>query len=82
MAITRITKKTLKETIREQHLPEFVDQADVDRTPGIFGIARTKAGNYMVYQVNDQRKLYHTSVHANKREANGRLLERLVAAQA
>ena len=82
MAITRITKKALKETIREQHLPEFIDQAEVDRTPGIFGIARTKAGNHMVYQVNDQGKLYHNPVHANKREANGRLLERLVAAQA
>lgn len=55
------------------------DKPDVDRTPGIYGIARTKAGNYMVYQVGETGKLHHTSVHANRREANGRLLERLMA---
>ena len=77
--ITRITKKTLKEQIKLHHLPDFTDKPDVDRTLGIYGIARTKAGNYMVYQVGETGKLHHTSVHANRREANGRLLERLMA---
>lgn len=77
--IARITKKALKEQIKLLHLPDFKDQAEVDRTPGVYGIAKTKAGNHLVYQVGETGKLYNTSVHANRREANGRLLERLLA---
>lgn len=78
MKIARITKKALLEAMTNEQLAvAFTDAADPDRTPGTVGISRTAAGNYMVYCVNEAAKLYHTSVHANRREANGRCLERM-----
>lgn len=79
MKIERITKKTLLEIIRTEQLGPIEDHAEIIRKPGVRGIGKTKAGNYMVYCVDDAGKLYNTSVHTNKREANGRLLERLRA---
>lgn len=52
------------------------------RTPGAVGICETKKGNCMVYMVNGNGKLYNTSVHTNRREANGRVYQRIVAANA
>lgn len=82
MKIERITKKSLLETIKAEGLEKvgaFIDGKEIVREPGIIGVARTAAGNHMVYCVNAQGKLHHTSVHANRREANGRVLERFRA---
>lgn len=84
--IERMTKKAVlealadKKIVAEIHM-EAKDVAPV-RTPGAAGICETKKGNLMVYMVNESGKLYNTSVHENRREANGRLYERLVAANA
>lgn len=75
--ITRITKKTLLAVAAEEQLGEMVDKMKADRTPGTVGISRTEKGNYMVYWTGETGKLTHTSVHANRREAFGRCLERM-----
>lgn len=78
MKIERITKKSLLGTLKEEGLHiHFEDKAEAVREPGVIGICRTDAGNYMVYCINANRKMFNTSVHANRREANGRCLERI-----
>lgn len=80
MKIERITKKALLAAMAEEQLQaKFEDKADVVRENGVIGISRTEKGNYMVYCVNEAKKLFNTSVHANRREANGRCLERMRA---
>lgn len=82
--IEKMTKKAVlealadKKIVAELHM-EAKDIAPV-RNPGAAGICETKNGNLMVYMVNDAGKLYNTSVHDNRRIANGRLYQRLVAA--
>lgn len=78
MKIERITKKALLGTLKAENIEvHFEDKKDAVREPGVIGISRTAAGNYMVYCVNQDGKLFNTSVHANRREANGRCLERI-----
>lgn len=84
--IEKMTKKAVLEALADKKITadihmEAKDTAPV-RTPGAAGICETKKGNLMVYMVNASGKLYNTSVHNNRREANGRLYQRLVAANA
>lgn len=81
--MTKLTKKAVLETLEEKNIKAEIymgihDELPV-RNPGAAGICTTKKGNLMVYMVNENGKLYNTSVHTNRREANGRLLERLLA---
>lgn len=79
MTIERITKKALLETLAAENLNKvgtFTDAKEPIREPGTIGIAKTEAGNYMAYCVNENGKLYKTSVHKNRREANGMVLRR------
>lgn len=83
MKIERITKKTLLAVIKDEKLSiHFEDKAMAIREPGVIGICKTAAGNHMVYCVNANGKLFNTSVHTNRREANGRCLERIRKAMA
>ena len=82
--IENMTKKALEAALAEQNIAAELhisakETAPV-RTPGAVGICETKKGNLMVYMVNADGKLYNTSVHTNRREANGRVFQRLVAA--
>lgn len=80
MKIERITKKALLAAVKDENINvTFEDKKEIVRTPGVVGVAVTAAGNYMVYCVNEMGKLFNTSVHANRREANGRVLERMRA---
>lgn len=84
--IEKMTKKAVLEVIAEKNIHadlriETKDTAPV-REPGVTGICETKKGNLMVYMVNEKGKMYNTSVHTNRREANGRVLERVLAAHA
>lgn len=84
--IEKMTKKEVFDALAAQNITadirmELKASAPV-REPGAVGICSTKKGNYMVYMVNESGKLYNTSVHANRREANGRLYERIIAANA
>lgn len=84
--IEKMTKKAVLEALAAKgitadlHL-EAKETMPV-RTPGAVGICETKKGNLMVYMVDGNRKLYNTSVHTGRREANGRVLERVLAANA
>lgn len=86
MKIEKMTKKAVLEGIAargikaEIHM-EAREKAPV-KTPGAAGICETKKGNLMVYMVNESGKLYNTSVHTDRREANGRLYDRIIAANA
>ena len=80
----KLTKKAVLTTLADAQIKtelhmEKKDTAAV-RNPGAAGICLTKNGNFLVYLVNENGKLYNTSVHTDRREANGRLLERLLAA--
>lgn len=84
--IQRMTKKAVELVLTEKGIAADLrigmkDTAPV-REPGVVGICGTKKGNLMVYMVNDKGLLYNTSVHTNRREANGRVLERVLAANA
>ena len=80
----KMTKKAVLETLAEKKIETelHMEKKDTEavRNPGAAGICTTKNGNLMVYMVNMDGKLYNTSVHTDRREANGRLLERLLAA--
>lgn len=81
MKIEKMTKKALLQAMKDEHLDiVFEDKKEIIRTPGAIGVAVTAAGNYMVYCVNEAGKLFNTSVHENRRVANGRVLERMRAA--
>ena len=82
--IEKTTKKAVEEVVKAKGLDISlkIGKNDVDavREPGTVGIMTTKKGNLMVYMVDGNGKLYNTSVYSNKREANGRVLERAMAA--
>lgn len=84
MKIEKMTKKALVAAMVEECVGDvnaFVDGKEIVRTPNVFGIGKTPAGNYMVYFTNEAGKLHHTSVHKTRQEANGMMLRRLRAAQ-
>lgn len=82
--IEKMTKKAVLETLAEKNIVADLHIGTKDiapvREPGAVGISVTKNGNLMVYMVNAAGKLFNTSVHTNRREANGRVLERILAA--
>lgn len=82
--IVKMTKKALESALAEKNIKVDLhisaSETKPVREPGAAGICETKKGNLMVYMVNADGKLYNTSVHTNRREANGRLYDRLVAA--
>lgn len=85
-AIARTTIKAINDTLAEKKIAvnlriSLKDTKPV-REPGVVGICETKKGNLMVYMVNENGRMYNTSVHTNRREANGRVLERILAAHA
>lgn len=84
--MAKMTKKALLEALAERNIKAelHVEQKETKpvRNPGAVGISETKKGNLMVYMVNEAGKLYNTSVHTDRRVANARVLERLVAANA
>ena len=80
----QIEKMTAKEAMQRMNkaMAHGMDLRVTDspvRVPGRIGICRTAKGNFMVYVVADGGKLERTSVHGNRREANGRALERALA---
>lgn len=79
-----MTKKAVLDTLAANKITvdlhiESKDKQPV-REPGVIGICETKKGNLMVYMVNEKGRLYNTSVHTNRREANGRVFQRVMAA--
>lgn len=81
--IEKMTKKAVYEALEEKKIAANLhigakESAPV-REPGVVGICETRKGNLMVYMVDGAGKLYNTSVHGNRREANGRALERALA---
>lgn len=82
--IEKMTKKAVLEALAEKNITVDLHISANEivpiRTPGAIGIAMTKKGNLMVYMVNEKRQLYNTSVHTNRRTANGRVMERILAA--
>lgn len=82
MKIERITKKDLVKAIKEENLGTFTDAKEASKEAGMTGICQTEKGNYMVYSINGKGKMFNTSVHANRREANGMALRRLRRAAA
>lgn len=84
MKHARIEKMTMKAVMEQvEGLGLDIDMRPTEapvRKPGHIGITATRNGNLMVYMVDDGGKLYNTSVYSNKREANGRVLERAMAA--
>lgn len=84
--IERMTKKAVLEAVADKKINADLhigakETAPV-REPGAIGICETKKGNFMVYMVDKAGKLYNTSVHANRREANGRVFQRVMAVNA
>lgn len=84
MKRTKIEKMTMKAVMEQvEGLGLDIDMRPTDapvRKPGHIGITATRNGNLMVYMVDADGKLYNTSVHTGRREANGRVLERARAA--
>lgn len=84
--IEKMTKKAVEEILGKNKIAADLHisarETKAVRTPGAVGICETKKGNLMVYMVNEAGKLYNTSVHTNRREANGRVLQRVLAANA
>lgn len=84
--IEKMTKKAVLEALAAKHITAElrIGTKDIDavREPGVVGICNTRKGNLMVYMVNENGQLYNTSVHTNRREANGRVLQRVLAANA
>lgn len=84
--IEKMSKKAVLETLAEKNIVADLRISSKDitpvREPGVVGICDTKKGNLMVYMVNEKGKMYNTSVHTDRREANGRVLERVLAANA
>lgn len=84
--IEKMTKKAVEEILGKKNIAVDLHigtrETKAVRTPGAVGICETKKGNLMVYMVNESGKLYNTSVHTNRREANGRVLQRVLAANA
>ena len=82
----KLTKKALFEALAEKNIKAelHVERSEEKavRSPGAIGICKTKNDNLMVYMVNEKGKLYNTSVHTDRRIANARVLERLMAANA
>lgn len=82
--MAKMTKKALLEELAARNIKAEIHvgakEVQAVRNPGASGICETKNGNLMVYMVNEAGKLYNTSVHTDRRIANGRLFERLVAA--
>lgn len=84
--IEKMTKKAVLEALAERDIVADLhistNETTPVREPGAVGICETKNGNLMVYMVNENRRLYNTSVHTNRREANGRVFQRIMAANA
>lgn len=84
--IEKMTKKAVLAALAEKNIVADLRIGTRDtepvRCPGVTGICETKKGNLMVYMINDKGQMYNTSVHTNRREANGRVLERVLAANA
>ena len=84
--IEKMTKKAVLEELAVRNITADLRIATSDKEPvkepGVIGICETKKGNLMVYMVNDQGKLYNTSVHTDRKIANGRVLQRVLAANA
>ena len=84
--IEKMTKKAVLEELAARNITADLRIATSDKEPvkepGVIGICETKKGNLMVYMVNDQGKLYNTSVHTDRKIANGRVLQRVLAANA
>ena len=82
MMIEKMTKKAMLEVAQAEDLFEntertFVDKAEASKDSNVIGVCKTKKGNFMVYMTNEKGKMTKTSVHANRREANGMVLRRL-----
>lgn len=81
--IEKMTKKAVEMFVEENNIAVTLrigrNDTEAVKEPGTVGICNTKNGNLMVYMVNEKGKLYNTSVHTNRRIANGRVLERLAA---
>ena len=80
--IESITKKALVETIEAEGLDttvRFVDEKNVVKEPNVIGVTKTAKGYHMVYMTREDGKLKNTSVHENRRVANGMVLRRLRA---
>lgn len=76
--IVRTTTEELAAAIEKENLGTFNSVTEVPvREPGTVGISKTEAGNFLVYCVKDNRKLFNQSVHPEIELANGRALERL-----
>lgn len=84
--IERMTKKAVESVLAEKNiiadLRIGLKEVQPVREPGVIGICKTRKGNLMVYMVNEKGQMYNTSVHTNRREANGRVLQRILAANA
>lgn len=85
-AIEKMTKKAVIEALENMniHADLRISTKDVTpvRKPGVIGICETKKHNLMVYMINENGRMYNTSVHTNRREANGRVFQRVLAANA
>lgn len=86
MKIEKMTKKAVESALADRNITADLHigtkETEPVRTPGAVGICSTKNGNLMVYMVNEGGKLFNTSVHTDRREANGRVFQRLMAANA
>ncbi len=84
--IEKMTRKAILDTLAAKNITADLHiglkETEPVRTPGAVGVCATKKGNFMVYMVNESGKLYNTSVHTNRREANGRVMQRILAANA
>lgn len=84
--IEKMTKKAVLEALEAHNINInlYIETKHTEpvREPGAIGICETEKGNLMVYMVNDEGKMYNTSVHTNRREANGRVFQRIMAAYA
>lgn len=82
--IERMTKKAVELALAERNIVADLRIGTKDiapvREPGVIGICETKKGNFMVYMINNNGQMYNTSVHTNRREANGRVFQRVIAA--
>lgn len=82
--IEKMTKKALESELAARNITADLRISTKDvapvREPGVVGICETKKGNLMVYMINDNGQMYNTSVHTNRREANGRVFQRIIAA--
>lgn len=76
--VKEMTSEQVLDVMKAEHLNFSFAQADEPvREPNTVGVCRTATGRYMAYCIDANSKMFNTSVHERREQANHKCVERM-----